>query len=129
AKGKVLKSSAPGVTAQLTPGVGTSRVLFKLDADDSALAMPGANGQWSVSYANGSFRAVGAVQAVIDAFAPPKKGLFVDPPLNVVSVVATVKGTGKDKLVLKAAFSAATGAPDNAPEVHVGFGPLDFRVK
>ena len=126
AAGKGFAYTAAGVRAQLTPGKGTSRVSFVLQVDDTQVTMPDPDGTLTISYTNGDFRAVGAVQLADDGFKPPKRGQYLDPPFNLVSAAGSLKDGAKDTLSIKAAFRA--GGPGAAPNLHVRFGTYDVRI-
>lgn len=128
AKGATYSYSAAGVKLKMKAATGTSRVFFTLQADDSAVALPAADGDTTFSYTNGAFRAAGTVTLSADAFLPPSRGAFVDPPLNLVSVAASLKTGAKDALTVKGAFHSVAGVPDIATEVHVKFGTFDMVV-
>ncbi len=127
-KGATYSYAAAGVKVKLKAGTGTSRVTFTLQTDDTLVALPAASDALTVSYGNGVFRAVGTVQLDGDAFLPPARGAFVDPPFNLLSVSASLKDGAKDTLVVKGAFHSATGTPGAAPEVHLTFGTFDLRA-
>jgi len=127
-KGAAFAFVGAGVRASLKPAARSSRVAFTLQTDDSLVALPASDGELTVSCAIGGFRAVGTVRLDRDAFQPPARGAFVDPPFNLLSIAATLKDGVRDTLTVKGAFHADGGAPDAAPEVHVRFGTYDLRV-
>jgi titin len=125
-KGSSYTFSAAGVKVTLKPSSGSSRVGFTLQTDDAHVALPGPDDTLTIAYENGSFRAVGTVRLAGGVFLPPKKGSYVDPPFNVVTVVASLKSGAKDTLSVKGGFYPTDGVPAAAPEVHVSFGPYDL---
>jgi titin len=127
-KGSSLRYTAAGVRAQVTRGAaGSSRVAFALQVDSSLVTMPAADGDLVISYVNGAFRAVGTVQLAGGAFQPPKRGAFLDPPFNVVSISAALRDGADDTLSVKGSFHSAT-VPTTGPDLHIRFGTFELRI-
>jgi len=127
AKGKGFRYQDDEIRIDLKPGKGTSRVKFKLQATGALVDAIDPDAALTISFTNGDFLATGTIGLAGDKFQPGKLGEWLDPAFNIVSLGAKLKGA-KGALVIKAAFHAPGGVPDEASEVVVTLGYFTFRA-